>query len=173
MQRQLAGQADQGPLRAGAAIIRRLPPTFVKFLIVGGIAYLINQFMLFLLYDSPVFWFLPTKDTELGLGLLGHLRTRLLISSVLAVEVAIVFQFNAHERWTFKDRERKGWGPLRFLRFNVTSAASPIIVVATVYFLTPLFGGSPYVPNTIGILIGFMWNWMWNTLVIWPQQRKA
>ena len=171
----MAGQADQGLLGAATAMIRRLPlpATFVKFLIVGGIAYLINQFMLFLLYDSPVFWFLPAKDTEVSLGLFSHPDIRLLISSVLAVEVAIVFQFNSHERWTFKDRERKGWGPFRFLKFNVTSAASPIIVVVTVNTLTPLFGISPYISNTIGIGVGFMWNWMWNTLVIWPQQRKG
>jgi putative flippase GtrA len=49
---------------------------------------------------------------------------------------------------------------------------SPIIVVVTVNTLTPLFGISPYVSNTIGIAAGFMWNWTWNTLVIWPQQQK-
>jgi len=150
-----------------------LPATFVKFLIVGGIAYLINQFMLFLFYDSPVFWFLPARETEVNLALFNDPDIRLLISSVLAVEVAIVFQFVSHERWTFRDRPRKGWGPFRFLKFNTTSALSPIIVVVTVNTLTPFVGISPYISNTIGIIIGFMWNWTWNSLVIWPQQRKA
>ncbi|MBI2913660.1 MAG: GtrA family protein [Chloroflexi bacterium] len=155
--------------------MRRLPltATFVKFLIVGGIAYLINQFMLFLFYDSPAFWFLPAKDTGVDLGLFTHPDIRLLISSAAAVEVAIAFQFVAHERWTFRDREHTGWAPFRFVKFNVTAALSPIIVVVTVNTLTPIFGLSPYISNTIGILIGFMWNWTWNTLVIWPQQRRA
>jgi dolichol-phosphate mannosyltransferase len=158
-----------------AAISRRLPlsNTFVKFLIVGGIGFLINQFMLFMLYDSPTFWFLPAQDTRLDLGLFRHPDIRLLISSVLAVETAIVFQFNAHERWTFRDRGRKGWGPIRFLKFNLGAGVSSIIVVVTVNTLTPLVRISPYLSNTIGIMIGFMWNWTWNTLIIWPQHQSG
>ena len=175
MQPELASRADQGLLKAATAAVRRLPlaSTFVKFLVVGGIAYLINQFTLFLLYDSPLFWFLPAKDTKLDFGLFTHPDIRLLISSVLAVEMAIVFQFNSHERWTFRDREHRGWGLIRFLRFNLTSAVSPIIVVVTVNTLTPLFGLSPYLSNTIGIAAGVTWNWTWNTLVIWPRQEKG
>ena len=162
-------------MKADAAASRRLslPPTLVKFLIVGGIAYLINQFALFLLYDSPIFWFLPAQDTEANLWLFTHPDVRLLISSVLAVEAAIIFQFSSHERWTFRDRPREGWGLLRFLKFNLTSAGSPIIAVVTINTLTPLFGISPYLSNTIGIAAGIAWNWTWNTLVIWPQQQKV
>lgn len=168
---ELASQRDQRLSRATAAAIRRLhlPSTLTKFLIVGSIGYLINQFTLFLLYDSPVFWFLPAKDTQVSLGLFNHPDIRLLLSSVVAVEVAIFFQFNSHERWTFRDRARKGWILLRFLKFNLTSAVSPIIVVVTVNTLTPLFGISPYISNTIGIAAGVTWNWTWNTLVIWPR----
>ncbi len=173
MQPELASQRDQGLGERTAAAIRRLhlPTTFTKFLIVGAIGYLINQFTLFLLYDSPVFWFLPAKDTLVSLGLFNHPDIRLLLSSVVAVEVAIFFQFNAHERWTFRDRARKGWVLLRFLKFNLTSSVSPIIVVATVNTLTPLFGISPYISNTIGIAAGVTWNWTWNTLVIWPRAK--
>ena len=101
MQPALASRPDQDITSAKAAISRRLPlpATLVKFLIVGGIAYLINQSALFLLYDSPVFSFLPAKDTGANLWLFTHPDVRLLISSILAVEVAIVFQFSAHERW--------------------------------------------------------------------------
>lgn len=175
MQPELASRADQGLLKAATATVRRLPlgTTFVKFLIVGSIGYLVNQFALFLLYDSPLFWFLPAKDTGLNFGLFTHPDIRLLISSVLAVETAIVVQFNSHERWTFRDRHHKGWVLLRFLRFNLTSAVSPIIVVVTVNTLTPLFGLSPYISNTIGIAAGVTWNWTWNTLVIWPRQEQG
>ncbi|MBI1886735.1 MAG: GtrA family protein [Chloroflexi bacterium] len=166
-------QADQSLPQAGVSALQAIgqrfpmPAMFAKFLIVGGIAYLINQLALFLLYDSPVFWFLPAKDTEF----LGDPDVRLLISSILAVEVSIIFQFNSHERWTFRGRSRKGPGIVRFLKFNLTSAVSPIIVVVTVNTLTPIFDISPYVSNTIGILIGFIWNWGFNTLLIWPRQQ--
>jgi putative flippase GtrA len=171
MRPELATQRDQRLSRATAVAIRRLhlPSTLTKFLIVGAFGFLINQFTLFLLYDSPVFWFLPAKDTLASLGLFNHPDIRLLLSSVVAVEVAIFFQFNAHERWTFRDRARKGWVLLRFLKFNLTSSVSPIIVVVTVNTLTPLFGISPYISNTIGIAAGVTWNWTWNTLVIWPR----
>ena len=174
MQPGLARSSEEALTRAAAAIRRRLPVsnTFIKFIIVGGIAFLINQFLLYMLYDSPVFWFLPAQDTGVSLGLFRHPDIRLLISSVVAVEFAIVCQFNAHERWTFRHRGRRGWGPLRFLRFNLASAGSPIIVVVSINTLTPLLGFSPYLSNTIGILIGFMWNWTWNTLVIWPQKNE-
>ena len=175
MQPELARQKDQNLLKAEASTFRHLPlsSTLFKFLIVGGIAYLINQSALFLLYDTSLFWFLPAKDTAADLLLFTHPDLRLLLSSILAVELAIIFQFNSHERWTFRDRARRGWGLFRFLRFNLTSAGSPIIVVVTVNTLTPLFGISPYISNTIGILAGVTWNWTFNTLVIWPRQQRG
>jgi len=171
---ELADRTDQDLLGVGTAIMRRLPLStmFIKFLIVGGLGFLINQFMLFLLYDSPVFWFLPAKDTGVDLVLFHSKDIRLLISSVLAVEAAIVFQFNAHECWTFRGRERRGWGPVRFLKFNATAAGGAIIAVVTINVLKQMFGISPYISNVIGTVLGFMWNWAWNTLIIWPQQRK-
>jgi putative flippase GtrA len=174
MQPELARQEDGNLLKAEASNFRhlRLPSTLFKFLIVGGIAYLINQFALFLLYDTSLLWFLPAKDTAADFLLVTHPDLRLLFSSILAVEVAIIFQFNSHERWTFRDRARQGWVLFRFLKFNLTSAGSPIIIVVTVNTLTPVFGISPYLSNTIGILAGVTWNWTMNTLVIWPRQRR-
>ena len=50
MQPELATQADQGLVGAASALARRLhlPTTLVKFMIVGAIAFLINQLALFL-----------------------------------------------------------------------------------------------------------------------------
>ena len=150
-----------------------LPTTLVKFLIVGGAAFLINQMWLYLLYDSPIFWFLPDKNTRADLLLFSHPDIRLLISSIVAVEAAIVFQFNAHERWTFRKRVQSGWIGARFVKFNLTSIVSPIVSVATTSLLAVQLNISPYVANAIGILIGFTWNWTLNALVIWPRQEDA
>lgn len=150
-----------------------VPTTLAKFLVVGGLGYIIYQGMFYLLYDSPVFWFLPAKDTEAGLLLFTHPDIRLLIASVFGVETAIIFQFNAHERWTFRHRPRHGWIGARFVKFNLSSIVSPLIIVATTNVLTPVFGLSPYISNTIGVLLGFIWNWTLNTLVIWPHRRTA
>lgn len=180
MQPDIVSGPSNGLMEAARAMAHRLhlPTTFVKFLIVGGIGFVINQFCLFLFYDSPIFWFFPEKSTEWDLLFVTAGDARLLVSSILAVETAIVFQFNLHERWTFRNRRQDGWILRRFAKFNVSSAISPIIVVVTTNTLTPLidetFGGlSPYIANGIGVLLGFTWNWGLNTLVIWPRQRGA
>jgi len=175
MRPELISRSNDRFVEAVREIIRRfnLPTTFIKFLVVGGFGFIINQTMLFLLYDSPLFWFLPGKDTHVDFGLFTHPDIRLLISSILAVEVAIVFQFNSHERWTFRHRPRHGWIVFRFIKFNASAALSPIIVVVTINTLTPIFNISPYISNAIGVLLGFTWNWVLNTLVIWPHQRHS
>lgn len=170
MRPQLATRADRGLTE----LARRLhvSTTLLRFLIVGGTGYLVFQLFFFLVYDSPLVWFLPAKDTRVNLLVFTDPDIRLLIASVAAVEVAIVFQFNAHERWTFRERPRRGPAITRFLRFNVSSAVSPIIIVLTTNTLTPMFG-LPYVWNTVGTLLGFIWNWTVNTLIIWPHRRVA
>ncbi len=175
MQPELIVTTDEGMMGALSNVAHRLhlPTTLVKFLIVGGVAALINQTWLYLLYDSPVFWFLPDKDTRADLWLFTHPDIRLLIASVLAVEIAILFQFNAHERWTFRRRAQSGWIGYRFVKFNLSSIVSPIISVATINVLKVEFDVSPYIANPIGILIGFTWNWTLNTLVIWPREENA
>lgn len=158
--------------------------TFGRFLIVGGTGFLINQFFLFLVYDTTVFWFLPGQDTSTNLGLFTHPDIRLLIASIIAVEIAIVCQFNLHDRWTFRWRPRAGWIGQRFIKYQVSSIISPIIVVATINVLTPVlrdaagdesFIGTlaPYISNAIGVVLGFTWNWTLNSLIIWPHRHKA
>ena len=175
MQPETISESESGLVTWGRALAQRLhlPTTFVKFLIVGGMGFVVNQVMLYLLYDSPVLFFLPDKDTETSLGLVTHPDIRLLIASVLAVETAIVFQFNAHERWTFRRRLRKESWPMRFVKFQASSIVSPIIIVATTNVLSAGFSVSPYISNAIGVLLGFIWNWIVNSLVIWKDHRGA
>ena len=141
--------------------------TLVKWLIVGGIGYLVNQATLLLAYDSPVFAFLPVKDTNFDFLLFTHPDIRLLIASVMAVEAAVISNFYWHERWTFRHRELHAPKIIRFFKFNLASIGSPVIAVATINVLTPVFGISPYIANTIGVALGASWNWVWNNHVIW------
>ena len=163
-------------LIGGLARRLHLPTTLLKFLIVGGIGFLINLVMLFLLYDSPLFWFLPAKHSHVDLGLVTVKDSRLLIASVLAVEAAIIVQFNLHERWTFRRRNREGNILARFFKFNAGSIVSPLIIVVTTNVLTPvlpLSGLSPYAANGIGVLIGFSYNWFMTNLLIWPHHKRG
>jgi len=184
MQTEVASPYESRLMEAVRKLAYRLhlPTTFVKFLIVGGIGFLINQFFLFVFYDSPAAGFLADKHTRVDLGLLTHPDIRLLIASCIAVQIAIVAQFNFHDRWTFRHRPQDGNILARFAKFNLSSIVSPIIVVATINVLTPLIRDSagreslagdlaPYMTNGIGVLLGFSWNWLLNSMIIWPHGR--
>jgi putative flippase GtrA len=156
----------------------------IKFLIVGGIGFVINQFFLFLLYDTTIFGFLPEKGASETLFFFTHTDTRLLLSSIIAVEIAIIAQFNLNDRWTFRHRVREGNIFLRFLKFNASSIVSPIIIVVTVNLLTPVLREgpndtsaigvlAPYIATTVGVLLGFIWNWTFTSVVIWPSRRRS
>jgi putative flippase GtrA len=151
----------------------RLPKTLTKFVIVGGIAFLIYQCALFLFYDTPVIWFLPGKGTDVGTGWLTIPDARLLVSSVLAIELAILFQFNSHERWTFRHRRRDGWIGGRFLKFHLSSIVSPTIIVVATNALTAVIGWPPYLSAAVGVLLGFGWNWSVGSRLIWPQHMTG
>ena len=69
-------------------------------------------------------------------------------------------------------RERRGWLGLRFIKFNVSSIVSPIIIVVTTIVLHSL-SVSPYLSSMVGVLIGFTWNWTMTSLVIWRKHRTT
>lgn len=31
---------------------------------------------------------------------------------------------------------------------------------------------APYISNAVGVMLGFIWNWTLNSLIIWPHQSK-
>ena len=154
---------------AARSALQRLPvsTTFVKWAIVGGIGFLVNQFVLFMVYDSPLFAFLPARGADLKLIFFTHPDVRLLIASIAAIEAAILSNFYWHDRWTFRERQRRSPRPIRLLKFHFFSIGSPLIVFATLNTLPPVFGVSPYIANTIGVALGASWNWIWDNHVIW------
>jgi putative flippase GtrA len=175
MQPEMISDSNSGLVAYARAIAVRfhLPRTLVKFLLVGGAAFMIYQVALFVLYDTPVLWFLPEKGTEFDLGPIAIPNTRLLISSIIAIEIAVLFQFNSHERWTFRHRPREGWIGARFLKFNLSSIVSPTIIVVTTNALTAILGWPPYLSAAVGVLLGFAWNWTVGTRIIWPHARAS
>ena len=174
MQPELISETEDGLVGFARSIAHRfhLPTTFIKFLIVGGFGFVVYQSFFALIYETGLFWFLPAKHTEANLLIFTLPDILLFIASVVAVEVAVFFQFNAHERWTFRNRDHEGNLLIRFVKFNLSSIVSPIIIVATVNILTPVLGWSPYISSVIGVGLGVSWNWIANSLIIWPHQRR-
>ena len=175
MQPEIISDSNSGLVAYGRALAVKyhLPRTLVKFLLVGGAAFLIYQVALFAFYDTGLFPFLPGKQTEINLGLITIPDARLLVSSILAIELAVLFQFNSHERWTFRHRPRDGWIGARFLKFNLSSIVSPTIIVVTTNALTAIVGWPPYLSASVGVLLGFAWNWTVGTRIIWPHARAS
>jgi putative flippase GtrA len=147
-----------------------ISPIIVRFLIVGGLGYLINQSFLFILYDTSLAGFMPAKDADAAILTFTHDDVRLLIASIIAVELSIFSNFYWHDRWTFRDRVKKPF-VLRYLQFNATSIGSPLISVVVLNILTPYLGVVHHLlANTIGILMGTSWNWFCNTHLIWRKR---
>jgi putative flippase GtrA len=148
--------------RLRAAIARS---TLARFLVVGGISYVVNQVLLIALYDGA-FASLPRG----GEGLTNVFDLPLLLASTIALEVSILVRFALNDRWTFRDRRTK---PLaaRFYQSNFTSFGGPLISLATVNILTPYFGVSYLISNSLGILLGLAWNWLWSTRLVWATDR--
>ena len=144
-------------------IQERTSSTLAKFLIAGGVSYLVNQAALFAFYEFVLSGMRHSADT-----IIGGVNPALLIASIIAVEIAIVARFFLNDAWTFRDRRDQ---PLahRFVQSNVSSLGSPAVAVLAVNVLTPVFGINYLVANTIGVALGLGWNWAWSTRVVWRQ----
>lgn len=135
-----------------------------KFLIAGAVSYVVNQIALFLLYEIVFADMRHSADT-----IIGGINPALLVSSIIAVEIAIIARFIINDAWTFRDR-RDAPFVRRFVTSNVSSFGSPLISILVVNILTPVFGVNYLVANTIGIALGFSWNYIWSTKVVWKDK---
>lgn len=149
--------------------------TFIKFLIVGSVSYLINAFLLGILnrgdaffidlLSKPLLSMIPTIESSPQILFL-HLD-RLFVSSVISIQASIVFNFIFHDSWTFKYRSRQGSKIKRFFKFNVTSLGSPLIQLISILMFARIFGLHEQAGLAIGVVIGLFFNYTVNLLWIW------
>jgi putative flippase GtrA len=138
-----------------------------RFLLAGGVSYVVNQACLLGLYTLGLAFLPRYAGTRFG-----SFDLRLLVASLIAVEASIVVRFAINDSWTFGDMHQRPLGE-RFLHSNVSSLAGPVISLACVNVLTPYLGISYLVANSVGILLGLTWNWFYGTRVVWrhPGER--
>jgi putative flippase GtrA len=148
-----------------------VPSSFAKFVAIGSVAYVINQTVLFLLYE--VLPLLPAKETSVDLGLFREPDISLLIASAIGVELAITFKYFMLQAFAFPDRPRRGHPLVRFLRFNGSCFLSSAVIVVTINVLTPVLDVSPYAATTLGTLLGFAANWAFSHYLIWPHHEES
>ncbi len=156
-------------------ISRTLPPKLLfsaphsrvaRFLVVGGISYVVNQALLYALYARM----LPSLKMA-DVAFFGRVDWSLLLASLVALEISIIVRFALNDRWTFSDRRGRSLA-VRFYQHNVYSFGSPLISLACVNVFTPYFGVGYLIANSIGILLGLAWNWLWSVRVIWARRPE-
>ena len=134
--------------------------TLLRFMLVGGLSFVVNQALLVLLYEGS-FRSMAAASTPLG-----PLNVGLLLSSSLALEASILVRFVLNDGWTFRDCHGKPFWQ-RLMQSNLSSLGSPVICLTSVNVLTPLLGISYLIANSVGISIGLAWNWLWSSRVVW------
>jgi putative flippase GtrA len=126
--------------------------TLGRFLVAGGVSYVVNQALLVALYEAAGFGLLP--------------------ASALALEASILVRFGLNDRWTF--RSRCGLpGCVRFYRSNLSSFGGPLLALACVNLLTPALGVSYLIANSAGIALGVAWNWLCSNRVVWSESATG
>jgi dolichol-phosphate mannosyltransferase len=92
--------------------------------------------------------------------------------SPFAIEISILNNFIWNDLWTFKTAESRKisnrWH--RFIAFNIVSAGGAAINLGIFYALTKWFAIYYLAAQFIGILLGFVWNFMLNRRVTWTRK---
>lgn len=121
------------------------PRTLARFLVVGASGVVVNTVALYVLYQ----W--------------AHLP--LVVSTGLAVELAIASNFFWNDRWTF--RQTGNYSLARFAGFNAVSLVGLLVTAATAWLLVQLAGMNYLVANLAGIGLATACNFMANVQWTW------
>jgi len=157
--------------KGGPAAATHMP--LVRFALVGGSGYLLYQAVLFLVYDSAAFWFLPDKDTSAVIIFFEHADVRLLVTTLVASAVTVVGVFTGHNLWTFRDRapvHKPVW--MRLGQFLATVSVGSGIVIVMVNVLTVQFDMYHFVALPIGVALAGTWDWLWYSQFVWRRAKK-
>lgn len=166
-------------LKYGIKVRIEKSKTIAKFLLVGGLGYLINSAALgilnrgeiygYKLFNEPLLSSISTFETATKIGFLS--LDRLLISSVISIELSIISNFMLHENWTFNQRSHSGSQLVRFLKFNFTSIGSPIIQLISILTFANVLKLHEQIGLAFGVVIGLFFNYFANMFWIWKPRK--
>jgi dolichol-phosphate mannosyltransferase len=123
---------------------------FFKFCLVGASGVGVNL---------GIFWLLTR---------FGGMGEEDFLALAIAIEASIISNFTLNEFFTFRDRRSPGSSfVLRLLKFNVICIAGAGIQAGVYALLYHALGIYDLVSNLIGIVIAFLWNYLFNTWWTW------
>jgi dolichol-phosphate mannosyltransferase len=121
------------------------PRRFLKFCLVGGAGVVVNMGMLYLFTDIVGLYYL--------------------LSSIIAIEIAILNNFFWNDIWTWRDRRKRGGVQFfkRLIKYNISANFSSFVGnIVTLWILTSIFGWYYMYANLVGIMIGVVLNFSLN-----------
>ena len=131
---------------------RLLGVDFVRFCMVGGLGFLINLFLLTLLFRM--------------------LHLPIFVSQLMAGEVALFSNFMLHHNWTYKHRKTNKSIQSLLIQFHVTSwvaiVGSALLVSVGVHTFHMMY----VVALVFSSAIALMWNFVWSKFVIWKHEHE-
>jgi len=94
------------------------------------------------------------------------------LASPIAIEISILNNFVWNDLWTFRSDENRKYSSRwhRLAAFNVVSAGGAVINYGIFLLLTAGFGVFYLLAQFIGILLGFIWNFMVNRRFTWTRK---
>lgn len=133
------------PQKVIKAVISRLYDNrFLKFVLVGGSGVFVNMFTLYLLTE--------------------YAQIHYSISSLIAIELSILFNFLINNSWTWGDRNANPIGQ-RLISYHVAAGVTAFFGNWCVLLLLTEVFDMHYMPaNLIGIAVGSLFNFFANDL---------
>ncbi len=117
----------------------------IKFAIVGASGVLVNEGVLYLALNSGL------HEALAGL---------------IAIEASILSNFALNDLWTFRSRRTGSW-LRRLVKYHLSVALGAIIMYGTYLGLLQFLVINPYVAMLIGIVFGFIANYLLSEIVVW------
>ncbi|MEB2836563.1 MAG: glycosyltransferase family 2 protein [Desulfurococcales archaeon] len=88
------------------------------------------------------------------------------VSSIAGIESGLLWNFVFNEVWTFEAGFRKGW-LARLAAYHASSAGGFLATFLTMYMLSTYMGVNPILGQFIGILVGFIVNYVASSRGVW------
>jgi putative flippase GtrA len=95
-------------------------------------------------------------------------------AKVGSAETSIVAMFILNEYWTFSgaSQESTEWLFYRFVRSNIVRWGGAGVALAILHLLTTTFGIWYLLANAIGIGVGVIFNYVFESLITWKIHRR-